>query len=270
MDRAVPEPRGAVLIPGRAARHLDHRRIPPRPALAPFVRHHWFIRWSLDTPYTQSVLPLPCGNLVSERGALSASGVFLTRYDRPLEGTGEVFGTMLEPAGLRAILGLRGAQTANRRWDVAPELGWDADVLFDALVSDPDDEARVDRLTALLLTLNPRETPGMAEVNAWVALAAADPCLGSAEELARRAGVGLRTMQRALQDHVGVGPKTLLRRFRVLEAAARLAEGAAVDLTALAFTLGYADHAHLTRDFRGMVGMTPSAYAARCAQSRAS
>ena len=36
----------------------------------------------------------------------------------------------------------------------------------------------------------------------------------------------------------------------------------AVDLAALAAEIGYADHAHLTRDFRAVLGFTPSSYRA--------
>ena len=38
-------------------------------------------------------------------------------------------------------------------------------------------------------------------------------------------------------------------------------EGNAEDWTALAFDLGYSDQAHLIRDFKKIVGRTPSEYA---------
>lgn len=44
-------------------------------------------------------------------------------------------------------------------------------------------------------------------------------------------------------------------------AAARADEGAGIDWAALAADLGYADQAHLTRDFTAAVGAPPGRYA---------
>jgi AraC-like DNA-binding protein len=44
------------------------------------------------------------------------------------------------------------------------------------------------------------------------------------------------------------------------QAADRLQRDPTLDLTSLAQEVGYADHAHLTRDFRAVLGFTPSDY----------
>jgi AraC-like DNA-binding protein len=67
--------------------------------------------------------------------------------------------------------------------------------------------------------------------------------------------------------HVGVGPKWIVRRSRVQDAAERVARGERIDWAATAQELGYHDQAHLIRDFRAQVGFTPAAYARRCAAS---
>ncbi|MFI9589448.1 helix-turn-helix domain-containing protein [Nonomuraea sp. NPDC052265] len=66
-------------------------------------------------------------------------------------------------------------------------------------------------------------------------------------------------MQRLFRDYVGIGPKWVIRRFRLHEAAERVHQG--LDLATLAAELGYTDQAHLTRDFTAAVGMPPAAYA---------
>ena len=43
-------------------------------------------------------------------------------------------------------------------------------------------------------------------------------------------------------------------------AAQRLREDRAVTVSRIAAELGYADHAHLTADFRRVLGLTPSGY----------
>jgi len=55
----------------------------------------------------------------------------------------------------------------------------------------------------------------------------------------------------------------VLRRARLHEAAARAESGTAVDWAALASDLGYADQAHLTRDFTATVGVPPARYSSR-------
>ena len=72
---------------------------------------------------------------------------------------------------------------------------------------------------------------------------------------------------RALLELVGVGPKWIIRRSRVQEAAERVASGAPVAWAALAQELGYHDQAHLIHDFKAQVGFTPAVYAKRCAAS---
>jgi AraC-like DNA-binding protein len=59
----------------------------------------------------------------------------------------------------------------------------------------------------------------------------------------------------------GLHPKWLLQRRRLQEAAARLRSGG-TDLARLAADRGYADQAHLTRDFRTVTGLTPGQFAA--------
>ena len=55
---------------------------------------------------------------------------------------------------------------------------------------------------------------------------------------------------------------------RMLEAAERAGKGEAVAWADTALALGYADQAHLTREFTAMVGFTPGEYARACREGR--
>ena len=73
-------------------------------------------------------------------------------------------------------------------------------------------------------------------------------------------GVGVRTLQRLFDETVGVSPKWVIQRYRLHEAAARMAAAAAIDWADIALELGYADQAHFIRDFRKLVGRSPADY----------
>lgn len=53
----------------------------------------------------------------------------------------------------------------------------------------------------------------------------------------------------------------MIRRHRLQEAALRIERGEDVSLARLAIELGYADQAHLSRDFKAAVGASPKAFA---------
>ena len=58
-----------------------------------------------------------------------------------------------------------------------------------------------------------------------------------------------------------MGPKWVIKRYRIHEAVARVQAGKPVAWAALAQDLGYFDQAHFISDFRKLVGKTPGDYA---------
>ena len=116
-------------------------------------------------------------------------------------------------------------------------------------------------LEEYLLAADPRPDPVVADVRALVARAEEDRGLTRAEQLAERASTSLRSLQRLFTDYVGIGPKWVVARFRILDAAAAAHGGAVVDWAALATELGFTDQAHLTRAFTAVVGTPPATYA---------
>ncbi|WP_051298451.1 helix-turn-helix domain-containing protein [Arthrobacter castelli] len=102
-------------------------------------------------------------------------------------------------------------------------------------------------------------TEGMI-ANELVDLIDADPDIRSVGDLAARLHVSQRSVQRLAARYVGMSPVLLLRRRRLQDAAERVRADPAADLGALASRLGFADQAHLTREFRTVVGFTPRRY----------
>lgn len=78
--------------------------------------------------------------------------------------------------------------------------------------------------------------------------------------LARQLGWSSRTMHRHFIDACGYGPKHFQRIMRVQSAIRSKHSSPGSGLATIAAMAGYADQAHMTRDFRSITGFTPSAY----------
>ena len=83
------------------------------------------------------------------------------------------------------------------------------------------------------------------------------------DQVAALGALGVRSLQRLFAGYVGVSPKAVLARYRLQDAAAAIDAGEVDDLAGLAASLGWFDQAHFSRDFRAVVGVTPSAYLQR-------
>ena len=125
----------------------------------------------------------------------------------------------------------------------------EADVLAPA-----DHEGRAARAAAFLRERLPPPDPHVALIHAIVARIDADRELTNVVALARDFDVGTRTLQRLFDDYLGVGPKWVIRRCRLLDAAERLRDGEVTNLAS------YFDQSHLVRDFKAVVGQTPTDY----------
>jgi len=69
-----------------------------------------------------------------------------------------------------------------------------------------------------------------------------------------------RSLQRLTARRLGLNPKWLIQRRRLHEAADRLRAGTG-SLADVAADLGYADQAHLSRDWQAVTGYTPGEFA---------
>lgn len=235
-----------------------HLRVLPRPELAPFVAHFWKVSWEVKQPVTVQTLPHPCVQLVLEAGRLEVSGVFDRRFTRALEGKGEVFGIKFRPAMFSAFFEDSLATLTNRVVSAASIFGRSVN----ALRSTTSFEERCEAAEAFLLGRVPRVVDERAIVLRDVVEAlAVDREASRLEWLTERTGLSPRALQRGFRRYVGVGPRWVIQRYRLHEAAEQLGKGKRVNLAVLADELGYSDQAHFTRDFKRVVGVSPGQYA---------
>lgn len=259
-----PNPLGqqrAILHPKAAERAIDVGRHEPRESLAPYVDYHWLVRWDLAEPHEQQVVPQPRVHLAAEDGRLLVHGISRDPFVRTLHARGHVLGAAFKPGGFRPVLG---TSVGSLMDSVRPagDLFDEDDRLAAAAILDPDasDTDIIATFEDYLERLEPLPDPLAEEVAAWVAEAEHDLALTRADALAARAGVSLRTLQRLFTEYVGIGPKWVIQRFRILDAAAAAHGSGTPDWAEVAVRLGFSDQAHLTRVFTQVVGAPPATY----------
>jgi AraC-like DNA-binding protein len=122
-------------------------------------------------------------------------------------------------------------------------------------------EQRISGLADLLLArLEPRREPPR-QVREAVRLIRARRGRVTVRSLASQVNLSISQLERGFTRHVGVGPKLLARQTRVCALAAEATTLANPGWALLAARYGYADQAHLAREFRELTGLTPSSLA---------
>jgi AraC-like DNA-binding protein len=255
-------PKGLV-DPAAASRTFRLARYLPSGRFAAFLDHYWVVEWDMTgkEPYVQRTLPFPCVNVVFDARRSGVFGVTTGAFDYRVEGIGKVLGLRFRPGAFRAFLNGRSASAITDEVlpfsDVFP---WNDLEAERAVLSGPGDTAMVDAANALLLPCLPQPDPQVERIGRIIAMVEQAPGLMQVDDLAASAGISVRALQQLFSDYVGVSPKWVIRRYRLQEAAARLAGGDEVDLAGLAQSLGYFDQAHFTSDFHRLVGRPPAQY----------
>jgi AraC-like DNA-binding protein len=271
MLHAFENTRG-ILNPFNGLARFRLTRYEPAAELAPFVEQHWIVHWDRVglAPFQQEILPYPSVNLAFEAGRSAIHGIGTQRFVAQLEGFGRVVGTKFRAGAFLPFAREPLSNLVDRVVPLEQAFGRQpVDGLESRVLSHADDRESVAHIESFLRGLHPKPDATIELATKLVKLAQDDRNIAQADDLARAASMSVRTLHRLFERYVGVGPKWIIRRSRVQEAAERVAAGTQVDWAQLAFELGYHDQAHLIRDFKAQVGFTPAVYAARCAAASA-
>jgi AraC-like DNA-binding protein len=263
-----------VLRPAETAARTDLRRdAPVSEPLRPFVERYWSVRWDLTgrPPFRSEVLSHPSVNVSVESGteprfgfampAVLVHGVVTRRFSVDLTGAGRVTAVKFRPGGFTAFTGARpdrsSVEPLGRQLGVSPRR-----LLTDVLAPEDDDD-RAAVLDAALVPLAPEPPGPYLDLLGLVGAMIEDRDLVRVDQVAAVGGLSVRSLQRLFAGYVGLSPKAVLARYRLQDAAAAIDAGEVDDLAGLAASLGWFDQAHFSRDFRAVVGVTPSAYLQR-------
>ncbi|RZT86291.1 AraC family transcriptional regulator [Pseudonocardia sediminis] len=267
-----PDTRG-IVGPVRLSRTASLNRYPARGELDGLVGQFWAVCWALPdgVEHTQAVLTHPSVNVTvgsaeddPETIVAGVHGVTRDLSSRVLRRSGWTVGARMAPGGIGAFLAVP-AQDVTDRIVGVDALGLDGPDLVGRATSVDDEPRRVEvlaaALTGVLERADPDRVAAARDVTGVARLAETDRGLRRVEQLAEAAGIGVRSLQRLFREHAGVSPTWVLRRYRLLDAAERVRAGETVSWAEVARELGFADQAHLVRDFRSALGETPAAYA---------
>ncbi len=245
------------------ARMPQFHRIPPDEKASELVAWFWVPEWDLEPGRVsrQHVVAFPALNLVVQEEGVELVGASTVATHRDLRGHGWAVGALLRPAAAAALGHDPAALRDRARVFDAPDLHR---AVSQAMESGEDGrrERAAQVFSAWLRRRVGEAGPVALQANRMADLLMTDETVVRAEDAAARLSVSLRTLQRLAHRHVGLPPAAMIRRRRLQEAAQRVREHPEVDLSGIAAELGYADHAHLTNDFRTVLGITPRAYRA--------
>lgn len=251
----------------QSGRRIEARRFAPHAELEELVEAYWAGWWDLppSSPHDSRLIADPSVHLVFEHGTgaqlgARAVGVWTRLWRRTLEGRGRVLGVKLRPGAVQGLVDRPAHTLTNQILPLEALLSGTRD-LHEALGPLEELDEAFERIRDWLVARR-RDAPGAAQAIRLAARIRTDPELTSVEALARATGQTVRQLQRVFRLHVGATPKWVIRQHRLQEVALRLEQGHTHSLADLAATLGYSDQAHLARDFKAVVGKSPSQFLA--------
>jgi AraC-like DNA-binding protein len=215
----------------------------------------------LESPLAGVVLIVSLGPDMEIDGR--ATGSFVAgAWDRPTitghHGEQAGYQLYLDLIGARQVLGVPGSELANRLVALEDVLGPFAVELNERLADAPDASHRNAIAQRLLTSRMSEDSATTPEIDYALARLRATRGAVGVETLAAEVGWSRRHLAARFREVVGLSPKALGRLIRVEHAAQRVRDGE--PLADIAYEGGYADQSHFNRDFRDLVGCTPTQF----------
>jgi AraC-like DNA-binding protein len=247
---AAPHPRLRSLVPRGYAGFTEATT--PRHLVLPATSSVPLVVKLADSPYRPPAFLMgPRGSYTVVDGACAPS--YLELWLDPL-------------AGYR-LLGLPMDELSGQLVDLADVLGPDGRRLGERLREAPTWRQRFALLDRFLLRrLDEGPAPSPEVGRAWERLVASGGAVPIGR-LAEEVGWSHKRLLARFRHQVGLRPKTAARLVRFEGVLGRLDERRPLDWGRVAREVGYADQAHLIREFHQFTGATPTEFAARTSPS---
>jgi AraC-like DNA-binding protein len=262
MKSTIGKPRGILNFKAGAKKFQLARHLPAQD-LSFFVEHYWIVSWDLrgQEPYVQETLPYPCVHVVIEKDQSRVFGVETGKFARLLENKGRVFGIKFKPGGFYPLVKSSISRLTNTSISLRDVFGVNAGVLEEALLSQEGEAEMIELAENFLRERLPEQDKNVRVINEIVDCIIAHREITKVDDVVSQLNLNKRRVQRLFREYVGVSPKWVIKRYRLHEVAERLADREAVDWPTMVVELGYSDQAHFIKDFKTIVGRTPTEYA---------
>jgi len=264
-DAALGPSRGVMRQSPPAQGSFRHARRSAAPELAPWVDHYWMVYWDLRglEPRLVETLPHPNVHVVFERPESKVWGVSTTKFSRMLEGKAHCFGIKFTPGGFHPFLGTSVSTITDRSVSIRKIFGGAVEALEAIILASENEDEMMAAANAFLLRRIPSFDEKITRTRQLVQRVLQEREILTVEELAARAEMSPRSLQRLFSQYVGGSPKWVIQRYRLHELLERMHAGERLDWAQLAAELGYFDQAHLINDFKSITGYTPTEYSGR-------
>ncbi|MCS7464115.1 AraC family transcriptional regulator [Paenibacillus doosanensis] len=263
MEANLKKPRGVLNEPVQRSKFTLDLYI-PSPDLEAYVEQYWIVKWDLtgQEPYMSEVLPHPSVHMTVEPDGAWVTGVVERKFTRKLQNSGVVLGIKFHPGAFYPFTGIPVQRWTGQTVRAEDVFGADAVAYEHAVKSlDSNDAAgMVTHAETFLRGRMPAHDPAVAEIRSIIEAIKNDRSITGARDIARQFHLSVRMLQRMFGKYVGVSPKWVIQRFRLLEVADKLEEGQPWNWPQFAAELGYYDQSHFIKDFKSIVGVSPEQY----------
>lgn len=209
--------------------------------------------WQSQGDFDSTVPADGCTDLIVRDGQLVVAGPSTRWIATKSDGDSGSVGLRLPPGFAGTVLGTNARELVDRAVAIEDALPRDAAAgLRAAMLSVARNPGLIDAISARVLD---RMTTNRLRLNSILNAAGRGTSAGA---MAAELGESERTLRRRMLSDFGYGYATLVRIQRAASARHLLERGAKSSEAAAA--AGFADQAHLTREFRRLVGITPAQF----------
>lgn len=249
---------------------LFYRELPPPPDLEHLVLSFWEFTAASHSaaPIMHEIFPDGCISVVYRRNAkigiegFSINDLHPRSVIVPVFGGDTFWGARLSPAACARVIGSDPASVRKVIWTGGEGVFGIVDKeLFTGLTACKTLEDAADVYSARLNELGIQS--GDLDTRVLEAVSIIEEARGETRIAALAADLGLsvRQFERRFKKSAGLPPKRYARTRRFRAAAAVLATGEAVNWAMQASEMGFADQAHLAREFSYLTGRSPRSFA---------
>lgn len=245
---------------GHAVGYQEHR-VDPR--LASYVACYWTHDVPADFRGAHPVVPDGCIDLLFESAAetLNVIGTMTRTLWAEDRGPSQFAGIRFKPGGAVRFLRDRADLFTDDSAEAAGVLGTAGSELKERLLDSGSGQSRVGVLEQFLLGRLRNDVAPVDSRIAWASSTLIHDPGSRIDSVARELGVSRQYLRRLFLEHTGLSPKGFARVARLGKLLEALRSGDGLAEAALAS--GYADQAHMSRELKELVGITPASYRRR-------